>query len=521
MKRFLQYMWPTVAFVFFILPLIALAQVTIDNTKNGSIALVSGTYDASVTTVSVNGGHGARLPSPPFRCSWWNATDYARAYLDPNVEVIRATANPSTDTYTVQRGISGEGTTAHTHSIVGKTYQWDCGLTAGLLASLAAGAAPSGGDINSSGNVIALHVTSPVPVTQGGSGIVTGTAHGPILAEGTSAFNVASPGSAGQIYTSNGAALDGTFQNPATVSLITGITGNLPVGNLNSGTGAAAGTVWHGNATWGAVSLTADISGNLPVSRLNSGTSAGSTTFWAGDATWKTLGSIPYTESPIIADSTITDYGGAWNIDCPTACTVLLPTVTSQTGSTESLCVNDTSAPATIDANGSQTINGSLTRIMVAGECAIIAVRSGEWKKLSGRSVHLSAILARTTTLAIVANTWTVVPMPLQTGGDAIMFNSANGRASILRSGNYAVTVNIAVDTPATTQFVGTSRNLTTPEYAVGPFFASSDASTRIAYTNVSLPMVAGDYFNAAFFVSTTGLNVLGGGINIVEVSPW
>jgi hypothetical protein len=92
---------------------------------NFARADVSTGYDASATSVVLATGLGARFPSTfPYRCVWWNWTDFPNPSDDPNREIIEVTGR-STDTLTVVRGkeTSAGGLAASTKNTAGKTYR--------------------------------------------------------------------------------------------------------------------------------------------------------------------------------------------------------------------------------------------------------------------------------------------------------------------------------------------------------------------------------------------------------------
>ncbi len=235
---------------------------------------------------------------------------------------------------------------------------------------------------------------------------------------------------------------------------------------------------------------------------------------------------LTLTESALTTSTTISAYGGSYKSQCVSPCTHVLPTVTGHAGATLALCVDDDSVLTTLDANGSQTLNGSLTRIMVPGECANLVVRSGEWKKLSGRNVPLTARLIRTTNQSISANTWTALSMTSEATGSTLLYDAGNGRITIPRPGIYTVTAAAQGTIPTGTHgFFGAGLNTADPGVVslgrVQQFLPDPSSDFYLSnMTATDVVVAAGDYLVVSVYLDAASSDT-SGMISVVEHPTW
>lgn len=121
--------------------------------------------------------------------------------------------------------------------------------------------------------------------------------------------------------------------------------------------------------------------------------------------------------------------------------TVTLPAASGLTGKLLGIRMSPALTKlVTIDGNASETIDGSLTRVMWAGESCLLLCDGSNWFKIAGKSIAMTAQMSRAAAQSISDSTVTKIAF------DTVVFNAGgmadattNDRFDIVRPGRFQV----------------------------------------------------------------------------------
>lgn len=211
--------------------------------------------------------------------------------------------------------------------------------------------------------------------------------------------------------------------------------------------------------------------------------------------------------------------------------TMTLPAVSGNTGKFIGIRIANSYAKlCTVDGNASEAIDGSLTRIMWAGEACILLCDGSNWFKVAGKSLPMYATLKRTTAQSISAGVWTAAAFTAQDSGVAPMYDSGNGRVKIVRPGTYramgmAYTTAGSVPSASVAGYIGCVPNATSPPGAAAGLPSDSGGGVQGYGMMQDAVLAVNDYVNLSVYCNGTSpaiaANTNPAYLSVVEITTW